>query len=157
MVARSFRGSSAKKVKNVPQGGPEWLKILSRVVQYPKQALVAPDFFFWNTVRTLWLLISIPRIGRSLIPQNSTRLHVGGNGYFSIGENGNLYVHPDRSPKRHVDLKQLIDRLQVRVLTSQSFCGLVKFCSIGFKKSIKPFPLQWKRVATGVTTAVSIN
>ena len=37
-----------------------------------------------------------------------------GNGYFSIGENGNLYVHPDRSPKRHVDLKQLIDRLQVR-------------------------------------------
>ena len=51
-----------------------------------------------------------------------------GNGYFSIGENGNLYVHPDRSPKRHVDLKQLIDRLQVRVLTSQSFCGLVKSC-----------------------------
>ena len=26
-----------------------------------------------------------------------------GNGYFSIGENGNHYVHPDRSPKRHVD------------------------------------------------------
>lgn len=37
-----------------------------------------------------------------------------GNGYFSIGENGNLYVHPDRNPQRHVDLKQLIDRLQVR-------------------------------------------
>ena len=37
-----------------------------------------------------------------------------GNGYFSIAGNGNLLVHPDRNPKRHVDLKKLIDRLQVR-------------------------------------------
>ena len=37
-----------------------------------------------------------------------------GNGYFSIANNGNLLVHPDRNPKRHVDLKKLIDRLQVR-------------------------------------------
>ncbi len=37
-----------------------------------------------------------------------------GNGYFSIAENGNLLVHPDRNPKRRVDLKKLIDRLQVR-------------------------------------------
>ena len=78
-----------------------------------------------------------------------------GNGYFSIGENGNLYVHPDRSPKRHVDLKQLIDRLQVRVLTPNLRFG--EICSIGFKKSIKPFRLQWKRGVTGVTTAVSIQ
>ena len=37
-----------------------------------------------------------------------------GNGYFSIADNGNLLVHPDRNTKRHVDLKELIDRLQVR-------------------------------------------
>ena len=37
-----------------------------------------------------------------------------GNGYFSIADNGNLLVHPDRNSQRHVDLKKLIDRLQVR-------------------------------------------
>lgn len=37
-----------------------------------------------------------------------------GNGYFSVGPSGNLLVHPDRNPSRSIDLKQLIDRLQVR-------------------------------------------
>ena len=37
-----------------------------------------------------------------------------GNGYFSIADNGNLLVHPDRNSQRRVDLKKLIDRLQVR-------------------------------------------
>lgn len=39
-----------------------------------------------------------------------------GNGYFSIGPAGNLLVHPDRNPERSLDLKELIDRLQVRNL-----------------------------------------
>ncbi|MFG0335660.1 MAG: biosynthetic arginine decarboxylase [Maioricimonas sp. JB049] len=39
-----------------------------------------------------------------------------GNGYFSIGENGHLQVHPDRDPSRSIDLKDLIDRLQLRGL-----------------------------------------
>src|SRR6056297_1877627 len=39
-----------------------------------------------------------------------------GNGYFSIGQNGNLKVHPDRNPERFIDLKELVDRLQVRNL-----------------------------------------
>ena len=37
-----------------------------------------------------------------------------GNGYFSVGTNGNLLVHPDRHPDRSIDLKKLIDRLQLR-------------------------------------------
>lgn len=37
-----------------------------------------------------------------------------GNGFFSVGENGHLLVHPDRDQKKSVDLKELIDRLEVR-------------------------------------------
>ena len=37
-----------------------------------------------------------------------------GNGYFSVGPNGHLLVHPDKDPTRSIDLKQLVDRLQVR-------------------------------------------
>lgn len=34
-----------------------------------------------------------------------------GKGYFSVGQNGNLFVHPDRHPGRSLDLKALIDGL----------------------------------------------
>jgi arginine decarboxylase len=37
-----------------------------------------------------------------------------GDGYFSVGNNGHLLVHPDRDPARSIDLKDLVDRLQVR-------------------------------------------
>ena len=37
-----------------------------------------------------------------------------GNGYFSVGPNGHLLVHPDKDPTKSIDLKQLVDRLQVR-------------------------------------------
>ena len=37
-----------------------------------------------------------------------------GNGYFSVGPNGNLLVHPDKDPTKSIDLKSLVDRLQVR-------------------------------------------
>jgi arginine decarboxylase len=37
-----------------------------------------------------------------------------GKGYFSIGENGNLWVHPHKDPKVGVDLKKLVDQLQMR-------------------------------------------
>jgi arginine decarboxylase len=39
-----------------------------------------------------------------------------GKGYFSVGTNGNLRVHPDRDPNRSVDLKELVDRLDLRGL-----------------------------------------
>ncbi|MBM3954443.1 MAG: biosynthetic arginine decarboxylase [Planctomycetes bacterium] len=37
-----------------------------------------------------------------------------GNGYFSVGANGHLLVHPAKDPTRSVDLKALVDRLQIR-------------------------------------------
>src|ERR1051325_2948702 len=37
-----------------------------------------------------------------------------GKGYFSVGKNGNLWVHPDKDPQRAIDLKELIDNLQLR-------------------------------------------
>jgi arginine decarboxylase len=37
-----------------------------------------------------------------------------GKGYFSIGSNGHLCVHPDKDPSRQIDLKELIDTLVLR-------------------------------------------
>lgn len=37
-----------------------------------------------------------------------------GQGYFSVNRQGNLQVHPDRDPDRAIDLKQLMDRLELR-------------------------------------------
>lgn len=37
-----------------------------------------------------------------------------GNGFFSVGENGHLLVHPERDSQRAIDLKVLIDRLEMR-------------------------------------------
>jgi arginine decarboxylase len=37
-----------------------------------------------------------------------------GKGYFSVGNNGHLWVHPDKEPARGIDLKELVDNLQLR-------------------------------------------
>ncbi len=37
-----------------------------------------------------------------------------GNGYFAVNSSGHLEVHPTKDPQRAIDLKQLIDRLQLR-------------------------------------------
>jgi len=39
-----------------------------------------------------------------------------GNGYFSVSPAGHVLVHPDRNPARAVDLKELVERLQMRGL-----------------------------------------
>src|SRR4029079_19221345 len=39
-----------------------------------------------------------------------------GQGYFSVTEQGHLQVHPTKDPNRSVDLKRLLDRLQLRGL-----------------------------------------
>jgi arginine decarboxylase len=37
-----------------------------------------------------------------------------GKGYFSVGDNGHVHVHPEKDPARSIDLKQLIDTLLLR-------------------------------------------
>jgi arginine decarboxylase len=37
-----------------------------------------------------------------------------GKGYFAVGKNGNLWVHPGKDPARGIDLKELIDNLEKR-------------------------------------------
>ncbi len=52
-----------------------------------------------------------------------------GNGYFSVAANGNVLVHPDRNPQRFIDLKELVDRIQVRGLDAPillRFNGIIK-------------------------------
>jgi arginine decarboxylase len=39
-----------------------------------------------------------------------------GQGYFGVSEQGHLQVHPTKDPNRGVDLKRLVDRLQLRGL-----------------------------------------
>src|SRR6266849_441327 len=37
-----------------------------------------------------------------------------GKGYFSVGQNGHVWVRPDKDPARGIDLKELVDNLQLR-------------------------------------------
>jgi arginine decarboxylase len=52
-----------------------------------------------------------------------------GKGYFSIDENGHVRVHPEKEPDRWIDLKQLVDRLQLRGIDLPiliRFAGILK-------------------------------
>src|SRR6202047_4133897 len=37
-----------------------------------------------------------------------------GKGYFSVGDNGHVRVHPEKDPARSIDLKELVDTLVLR-------------------------------------------
>src|ERR1700691_33015 len=50
-----------------------------------------------------------------------------GKGYFSVGENGHVRVHPEKDPARTIDLKQLVDTL---VLRGISLPILIRFADI---------------------------
>ncbi len=50
-----------------------------------------------------------------------------GKGYFSVGANGHLLVHPSKEPHRSIDLKQLVDQL---VLRGISLPILIRFAGI---------------------------
>ncbi len=52
-----------------------------------------------------------------------------GKGYFSVGENGHLFVHPTKESTRSIDLKQLVDTLQWRGISLPiliRFAGIIK-------------------------------
>jgi arginine decarboxylase len=50
-----------------------------------------------------------------------------GKGYFSVGENGSLFVHPSKEANRRIDLKQLVDTLEWRGI---SLPILIRFAEI---------------------------
>ena len=50
-----------------------------------------------------------------------------GNGYFSINEAGHVQVHPTKDPAKAIDLKELVDRLQLRGI---SLPVLIRFTDI---------------------------
>ncbi len=52
-----------------------------------------------------------------------------GKGYFSVNQAGHVCVHPDKDPKRAIDLKHLLDRLIVRGIQTPvllRFGGILK-------------------------------
>lgn len=52
-----------------------------------------------------------------------------GKGYFSVDDCGHLRVHPTKDPQRWIDLKQLVDRLQLRGIDLPiliRFAGILK-------------------------------
>src|SRR6187549_2679387 len=50
-----------------------------------------------------------------------------GNGYFSVNDNGHMQVHPTKDLARAIDLKELVDRLQLRGI---SLPVLIRFSDI---------------------------
>jgi arginine decarboxylase len=50
-----------------------------------------------------------------------------GNGYFSVNDTGHVQVHPTKDPAKGIDLKELVDRLQLRGI---SLPVLIRFTDI---------------------------
>jgi len=50
-----------------------------------------------------------------------------GKGYFSIGSNGHLWVHPSKEPTRGIDLRELVEKLELRGI---SLPILIRFAEI---------------------------
>ena len=50
-----------------------------------------------------------------------------GKGYFSVGADGHLWVHPSKDPTRSIDLKELVEKLELRGI---SLPILIRFAEI---------------------------
>jgi arginine decarboxylase len=61
-----------------------------------------------------WQSISTSNTGVTADAAELYEVSRWGNGYFSVGPNGHLLVHPDKNPTKSIDLKSLVDRLQFR-------------------------------------------
>src|SRR5689334_18804908 len=80
----------------------------------------------WPTGKTRYHLLMSSAITRTRSPHDVGEMWTSsdaaeayevarwGKGYFSIGENGHVYVHPTKDATRAIDLKQLVDHLQLR-------------------------------------------
>src|SRR3954470_1818853 len=69
-------------------------------------------------------------VGKAWTVTDATELYEiarWGKGYFTIGENGQVKVHPTKDPGRSIDLKQLVDDLQRRGI---SLPTLIRFRDI---------------------------
>src|SRR3954470_2843160 len=69
-------------------------------------------------------------VGKAWTVTDATELYEiarWGKGYFSIGDNGQVKVHPTKDPNRSIDLKQLTDDLQRRGI---SLPTLIRFSDI---------------------------
>src|SRR5690606_2552966 len=80
-------------------------------------------------------------------------IHRWGNGFFTIGKNGHVQVHPGRDPNSSIDLKDLVDRLQQRGLDLPvlvRFNGILKErlreLNDVFAKAIKDHDYQGKYI-----------
>ena len=62
-----------------------------------------------------------------------------GKGYFTIGENGQVKVHPTKDPSRSIDLKQLVDDLQRRGISLPTLIRFRDILRIGFRTSHEAF------------------
>ena len=51
-------------------------------------------------------------ISTGYLPQDG--LTMTGRTVFAVGANGHVWVHPDKDPARGIDLKELVDNLQLR-------------------------------------------
>ena len=69
-------------------------------------------------------------VGESWTSADATELYEiarWGQGYFAIGDNGQVTIHPTKEPSRSIDLKQLVDDLERRGI---SLPTLIRFSDV---------------------------
>jgi arginine decarboxylase len=59
-------------------------------------------------------LIDQPKVWSTVEAAELYEVAGWGKGYFSVAPTGHVHVHPTKDPHRSIDLKQLVDRLQLR-------------------------------------------